>query len=312
VSASMVLTITLCAGLAVVALAVGLLARAYSHMALGAGLAGLLATTAAVTWTALAGPMPPPPRPLPLQVCSTNPLQPLELILTKPVTIIGTPIAPLRTKLAAAYIRNAALTVQKSRSKREMIANRPPYVTVDELKKRLAERKDAKLLPDKQLVTGLRGDWYRISLEPDGKNFEFRPRMFKNSDTEQLLQASIRQLQQEILGPLVQLSVITKLFVVGTADTRTVVNSTDIVETPAHRFIDGQRPPYTGDVIRRPVEVKIPNEALPDLRAAWFRDQVLIALADPRHNHADVAMLENVPDGTRRTVDIILYVKWPN
>jgi hypothetical protein len=324
----MVASVVVFAGLALVALALGLLARAYSRAALAAGLAGLLGVTASVTWTSLAAPVPAKPvvenSPIPAPGPSEPPPSAMPPTASVPGNTDGSETtgqgASLRTgrvtatpevipyiqnlnrsKLVGALVATAKLKVENSRLKRALWPKSEPLPTLEELRKHLAARWDTQLLPDKQLVAGQGGSWYRIS-----------PRVFKNWAAEQPLRSAIRQLQQEILGPLVRHApgLESKLYVRGTADLTNVVNLTDIMETPVHRFTDVQRKQYIRDHSPSPVDVKVPNEALPNLRAAWMRDQIAIALADQVHKHPDIGLLENFPAGDKRTVDLILYVKW--
>jgi hypothetical protein len=298
-------TVVAFACLALVALALGLLARAYSKTALATGLAGLLGLTAAVTWSALAGPVPAAPPPSDT-TCKAAPWRPLELLPEHLLAKSQANAVKLSTELAGAKQEIERL---KGRVVELTLPPPPPRPTLAELRQRLEARGDTKSICECAFVDGSSGHWYLISLQPSGRSLEFQKRKFKNSDVEQQLRASIRQLNEDVLGPLLQSPVTSKLFVRGEADLLSVVNPTDIQEMPVHRKSDGQR--YARESSRSPVEVMIPNNTLPNLRAAWVRDQIAIALAGQTHKHTDIGLLDNPPiEGHKRTVDLILYVKW--
>ncbi|MFZ4809039.1 MAG: hypothetical protein ACOYLQ_17440 [Hyphomicrobiaceae bacterium] len=163
-------------------------------------------------------------------------------------------------------------------------------------------------LDKREVVTGLTGDWYIIRLKVRGKPIAFADRQFRIAELEPEMQQITRALQTDVLTPLGRHAGKVRLFTRGFADSRRVSGPTDPPGVRSLKVLE-KRP--DGTYAARPKSQDVPksisNDDLPNLRAAWVKDQ----LARHVTNAGEVLILANSPaPATERTVDVLLYVRW--
>jgi hypothetical protein len=336
-NASSAASVVVFASLGLIALALGLLARTYTTAALFTGLAGLLALTAASTWIAQAGP-----------VSDTGPIDALrrqiavkdrELAIlrgqAKQVSTITAPVAPPaptplpsvddeKSGRLAMELAQAIVDRDQARKDRDATEIRAARLEAElaELKVKLGSALRDKLgrlytsteLAQPELVVGRKGTWYVLQLRPGGQPLTFGARKHElPGNVAVLLKDSARQLQDDILTPLLKVSKGRQLYVRGWADSPQVGAGSEVLTgrdlTSLPLMPNGI---YDGTPQSKRIEGRLTNEHLPDLRANWLRSQIQTVLKAPGASQdPEITLLSNPPGpGHERTVDLILFVEW--
>ena len=312
-------------GLALVALAIGLLVRRYSAAALAVGLTGLLTLAIASTWITTAGPIKEP-----------NERQPpngdVERMAGELLTEQNKRAEALRNaaeadrKAAAAAARGAeldgkvreAIKGQGEAERRAAILEdklrgaqsapplpAPPDLTNVRRKLIEGDRPYYSTQEERELIPGRRGAWYVIRLLRGGKGWTFDDRQFVIADAIEI-KASAARLRDDILIPLSQGGRHWRLFVRGSADVRRIAGSVGRELTFLPRLSDGTHSPEPRG---KRVTVPVQNEELPTLRADWLREIVKPVLGVVATSEIEV--LENPPQpGHGRTAELVLFVEW--
>jgi hypothetical protein len=333
-------TIVVFASLGLIALALGLLARTYTTAALVTGLAGLVSLTAASTWIAQAGP-----------VIDTGPIDdlrrqfgdkdkeisglrdqikqlPVVSIITAPTTTpVPPPPPPVDDGKSARLTKDLAQAIvdrDQARKDRDATEIRAARLEAElaELKVKLGSALRDKLgrlytsteLAQPELVVGRKGSWYVLQLRPGGQPLTFGARKHElPGNVAVLLKDSARQLQDDILTPLLKVSKGRQLYVRGWADSPQVGAGSEVLTgrdlTSLPLMPNGI---YDGTPQSKRIEGRLTNEHLPDLRANWLRSQIQSVLKAPGASQdPEITLLSNPPGlGHERTVDLILFVEW--
>jgi hypothetical protein len=319
-------TVAIFASLGLVALALGLLARAYTTTALVTGLVGLLTLTTTSTWLAQAGPV------IVNDPSTTNCSRWSLLRRYRPsCQMNGVSPAVLRqlAQLRAATRRQPQQPPPQDKcAKPEAPVSGPPLscppapqqsVDHDAIGRRLDNQfYSSRRLEQRELVTGLEGSWYIIDLKVNGGKLGFPDRRFKlPTDTAAAVQDSASKLQSDIFDHLPRIAPEYRLFVRGRADERQV--SRGPTDPPDNRWLkvrptevqtgpDRERKYTREQVTRQPAPAAVANSHLPNLRA----DSVLEAIKGKLKGHGnDIEILDNLPaPGDAKTVELVLFVKW--
>jgi hypothetical protein len=332
-------TIVVFASLGLIALALGLLARTYTTAALVTGLAGLLSLTAASTWIAQAGPVidPGPNADLKRRIDDKDKeisglrdqikQLPVVSTITAPVTTPVPPPPPVDDGKSARLAKDLAQALfdrdlaRKDRDATEIRAARLE-AELAELKVKLGSALRDKLgrlytsteLAQPELVVGRKGSWYVLQLRPGGQPLTFGARKHElPGNVSVLLKDSARQLQDDILTPLLKVAKSQRLYVRGWADSPQVgagseaLTGRDLTSLPL--LPNGT---YDATPQSKRIEGRLTNEHLPDLRANWLRSQIQTVLKAPGASQdPEITLLSNPPGpGHERTVDLILFVEW--
>jgi hypothetical protein len=313
------------ASVGLMALALGLLARAYSGRVLAVGLAGLFGVTTASAWIAQAGPE--------VDVSEIKRLT-REIAKLKEKTSDVTRNDPeliakldeARRQRDAAEIKAAQLQgtifgvrlAQEAEQKKAADAEKLRIAAEAKLKDVQDEAARTELalklgnqfysvqpLKEPELVHGLTGKWYVIQLSVGGRRLTFPDRKPDWPEAAEDIRKSAATLHKDIIDPLTGKNI--RLFVRGSADFRTAGGSDDVpspknlsVLTP--RSPDGTYDGKTGVPLPRPA-----NGHLPNLRADWLRNLVGDILAPG--GSKTIQILDNPPEpGHDRTVELVLYV----
>jgi hypothetical protein len=307
------------ASLGLVALALGLLARAYSGRVLAVGLAGLFGVTAASAWIAQAGPE--------VDNSAVRRLTRENIELTR--VIIGlvravviartTPLKPSSVSvpnpsgLGPLTLGAAPTPTPVAPTGPTPVPEKPPSQPniSDILLIRLGNPfYSVQPLNAPELVKGLKGKWYLVQLRVTGNPLDFPA---SKSDMPgvvegKALQESARKFREDILEPLGRAKSV-QLFVRGSADNRTAEG--ERVEIAAGENLHVLKPVSNADHSFNdktdPAGKRPANDHLPNLRADWLRKTINDVFKT--FPLANIQILDNPPQpGHGRTADLILFV----
>lgn len=162
-----------------------------------------------------------------------------------------------------------------------------------------------------ELVSGLRGGWYVVRLEQQGRPLRFETRRFRKPEAAQDIAETARSLDRELIAPLKAAGLPVRLFLRGSADARGYTGTDELPDEG--RVIDYLRRGRDGRFAAEPREQRagrvVRNRELPNLRADWVREQITPTLGSVAGE--GIAILDNPPaPGRERTVELVLYVGW--
>lgn len=185
-----------------------------------------------------------------------------------------------------------------------------------ELQRRLADRWTtpyfkAEPLRATELVSGLRGSWYVVRLDANGRPLAFANRRFSSPEAADAIKASARALDQELIAPVKASAQQVQLFFRGTADQRRYAGRDEMPPAGHEVAYLPRRPDGSFDAARRMQRsgAVVRNGELPNLRADWVRRTIAPVLAE--RGFTDLDILENPPaPGRARTVELVMFVKW--
>jgi hypothetical protein len=314
-------SILLFPGLALVALAIGLLSRRYSASALAVGLAGLLTLAIASTWINSVGPTTDTRQPSKLtsdnaELKETN--AEVERLVgelgdeRKRATAATASAAELEEKVRAAQDGKAEAErkVATLEAKLRDVQPTPPSprpADLEMVRRKLADgdRPFYATEEERELIAGKKGTWYVVRLLQGGRDWNFADRQFVLSDSTEI-KASTVHLRDDVLVPLSQAGKNWRLFVRGAADVRRVAGPSgrDFAYLP--RLPDGT---HASEPRSDRVIVLAKNEDLPTLRADWLREIVRPVFGDVVSG--DIDILENPPQREHgKTAELVLFVEW--
>jgi hypothetical protein len=345
-SASNIATTVNFASLGLVALALGLLVRRYSHRALAIGLIGLFALTTSLTWISYAGPAIP-------EIPPANGEREQIRVLEKRVAALKIENDQIRADhdtmqarlgdaqrdadQAKAEIKrlSAELQAERDTAKRNQEAASARIVELEtkiakleELLKAIPQQPppspqpkgtpldipspfySSERLEQRTLVAGLTGNWYVIRLKLGGKPLSFDDGQYRLPGAVQELTESALQLNKKLLVPIRQVAKSTRLFLRGTADDRPLLGTPKELEVRELKILP--RLP-DGTYEAAPRRVSLPahfhNKDLPNLRADWLRQHVRPLLQSVASS--DIEILDNRPSpNNERTAELIVFVEW--
>lgn len=333
-------SVALFASLAVVALALGLMARRYSMGVLAVGLAGIAVLTGSsirmqqenVRLVADAAKTVPQREPSEGKKPGGEPCP----VVAQPQICPGIErIAALEGELSSARERANQVAAQReaiaakfSEAEKDLKAATGEIERLEKqlaisaavgqraLRDRLASRQDTtsyviEPMAASELVAGLKGAWYVVRLKgANGRPLAFDDRQFSSPTQLPALIANAGRLDADVLAPLAKDAKQLRLFLRGSADRRPIAKPT---AAPAFaiaylkQHADGRY--AIGDEAVQAAVMPLRNEHLPNLRADWLRREIGPAL--PSVKPAQVAILENPPiNDTERGVELLLHVEW--
>lgn len=312
-------------GLALVALAIGLLVRRYSASALAVGLTGLLTLALASTWITTAGPIKVPTERQP----PNGDVERMDgelLAEQNKRAVAQRNAADADRKAAAATAKSAELDekvreAQKGQGEAERrvalledklrgVLPAPPAPALPDLtevRRKLVDgdRPYYSSQEERELIPGRRGAWYVVRLLRGGRDWTFDDRQFVVADTTEI-KVSAARLRDDVLLPLSQGGRRWRLYVRGSADVRRIAGPVGRELSYLPRLSDGTHSPEPRG---KRVTVPVQNEDLPTLRADWLREIIRPVLSVAATSEIEV--LENPPQpGHGRTAELVLFVEW--